>query len=105
MANPSDKKIETPLFREMEYIFTKYYNENIAPVVSQQKQVLRQNQERETRERSDSGWGGYSDAVSPFTSTQVARETGSWNKASTDKLLDMVKSNLIVRILSMIYKS
>ena len=94
MANPSDKKIETPLFREMEYIFTKYYNENIAPVVSQQKQVLRQNQERETRERSDSGWGGYSDAVSPFTTTQVARETGSWNKASTDKLLDMVKKQL-----------
>lgn len=94
MANPSDNKIETPLFREMEYIFTKYYNENIAPVVSQQKQVLRQNQERETRERSDSGWGGYSDAASPFTTTQVARETGSWNKASTDKLLDMVKKQL-----------
>lgn len=94
MDNSSDKKTEAHLFREMEYIFTKYYNENIAPIVSQQKQVLRQNQERETRERSDSGWGGYSDAVSPFTTTQVSRETGSWNKASTDKLLNMVCQQL-----------
>ena len=94
MANSSDKKTDTPLFREMEYIFTKYYNENIAPVISQQQRVLRQKQEQETRQRSDSGWGGFIDAASPFATQQVSRETGPWNKASTDKLLDMVKKQL-----------
>ena len=94
MANSSDKKTDTPLFREMEYIFTKYYNENIAPVISQQQRVLRQKQEQETRQRSDSGWGGFIDAASPFSTQQVSRETGPWNKASTDKLLDMVKKQL-----------
>ena len=94
MANPTDKKIDTPLFREMEYVFTKYYNETIAPVVSQQQRVLRQNQVRETRERSDSGWGGYIDAASPFATQLVALETGPWNKASTEKLLSMIRQQL-----------
>ena len=94
MANATENIKNASLFRDMEYVFSKYYNENIAPVVSHQKQVLRQNQERETRERSDSGWGGFIDAASPFATTQVARETGAWNKKSVDDLINMIDQSL-----------
>lgn len=94
MANATENIKNASLFRDMEYVFSKYYNENIAPVVSHQKQVLRQNQERETRERSDSGWGGFIDAASSFATTQVARETGAWNKKSVDDLINMIDQSL-----------
>ena len=81
-------------FREMEYVFTKYYNENIASVVSQQQRLVRQKQEEETRSRKDSGWGGYVDASSPFTTTQLANETGPWNKKTADDLVRMIQEQI-----------
>ena len=81
-------------FQEMEYVFTKYYNENIASVVSQQQRLVRQKQEEETRSRKDSGWGGYVDAASPFTTTQLANETGTWNKKTADDLVRMIQGQI-----------
>ena len=86
---PDNKNIQHQ-FTELEYVFQKYFNEHLAPVISQEQRHLREQQEAETRQRLDDGWGGFVDAASPFTTQAVRNETGTWNKKNSDDLIRMI---------------
>lgn len=89
MASPNDNIQQQ--FTELEYVFQKYFNEHMAPVISAEQRRLRANQVAETHNRSDDGWGGYMDAASPFTTQMVYNATGSWNKKNSDDLIKMIQ--------------
>lgn len=78
-------------FTELEYVFRKYYNENIASVVSKEQRDLRAKQEEETRHRS-SGLEGYVDAANPFAS--MAYSKGKWNNKTSDDLVKSISSRI-----------
>lgn len=81
-------------FTELEYVFQKYFNEHLAPVISQEQRLLRQKQEAETRQRFDDGWGGFVDAASPFTTHMVRRPAGPWNQKNSDDLVNIIDQRL-----------
>lgn len=81
-------------FTELEYVFQKYFNEHLAPVISQEQRHLREQQEAETRQRFDDGWGGFVDAASPFTTHMVRRQAGPWNQKNSDALVKVIDQRL-----------
>ena len=81
-------------FTELEYVFQKYFNEHLAPVISQEQRHLREQQEAETRQRFDDGWGGFVDAASPFTTHMVRRPAGPWNQKNSDDLVKVIDQRL-----------
>lgn len=86
---PNNQNIQQQ-FTELEYVFQKYFNEHLAPVISQEQRHLRQKQEAETRQRFDDGWGGFVDAASPFTTHMVRRQAGPWNQKNSDDLVKVI---------------
>ncbi len=81
-------------FQELEYVFDRYYRENIAPIVKNNYTILRRNQEEETQRRYDDGWGGFVDAASPFTLSKVRKDAGPWNDKTSDDLFKMIDAQL-----------
>lgn len=80
-------------YLELEYSFDQYFSASIDPIIKKQTQELRSRQERETRQRGN-GWGGFVDAASPFTSTTVKKESGEWNRKTTEDLMKMIDRRL-----------
>ena len=90
----SNKQNIQQQFTELEYVFQKYFNEHLAPVISQEQRHLREQQEAETRQRFDDGWGGFVDAASPFTTHMVRRPAGPWNQKNSDDLVKVIDQRL-----------
>ncbi len=90
---PDNKNIQQQ-FTEMEYVFQKYFNEHLAPVISQEQRHLHEQQEAETRQRFDDGWGGFVDAASPFTTHMTRRQAGPWNQKNSDALVKVIDLRL-----------
>ena len=92
MAEPTNKQ----QFQDLEYVFDRYYRENIAPVVKGQMDFLRKKQSEEYVRMLDNrpvapGMSGMMHA------SMVAQEThlvGEWNSKTSDDLLKMVDSKL-----------
>lgn len=81
-------------FTELEYVFQKYFNEHLAPVISREQRHLHEQQEAETRQRFDDGWGGFVDAASPFTTHMTRRQAGPWNQKNSDDLVNIIDQRL-----------
>ena len=82
-------------FQQLEYVMDNYFSRNIAPIVKGQQEYLHRRQVEETRTNtSDGGWGGYIDAASPFTTTNVFSHSGEWNKKSSDDLIRMIQEKI-----------
>lgn len=92
MAEPKNKQ----QFQDLEYVFDRYYRENIAPVVKGQMDFLRKKQSEEYIRMLDNrpvapGMSGMMHA------SMVAQEThlvGEWNSKTSDDLLKMVDGRL-----------
>lgn len=92
MAEPTNKQ----QFQDLEYVFDRYYRENIAPVVKGQMDFLRKKQSEEYVRMLDNrpvapGMSGMMHA------SMVAQEThlvGEWNSKTSDDLLKMVDGKL-----------
>ena len=92
MAEPRNKQ----LFQELEYVFDRYYRENIAPVVKGQMDFLSKKQSEEYARMLENHpvAPGMSGLMHASTVAQVAHFTGEWNSKTSDDLLKMVDSKL-----------
>lgn len=92
MAEPRNKQ----LFQDLEYVFDRYYRENIAPVVKGQMDFLRKNQSEEYIRMLDNRpvAPGQSGMMHASMVAQEANLKGEWNSKTSDDLLKMVDGKL-----------
>ena len=92
MAEPMNKQ----LFQDMEYVFDRYYRENIAPVVKGQMDYLKKKQSEEYVRMLDSRpvAPGQSGMMHASMVVQEAHLVGEWNSKTSDDLLKMVDGKL-----------
>ena len=92
MAEPMNKQ----LFQDMEYVFERYYRENIAPVVKGQMDYLKKKQSEEYVRMLDNRpvAPGMSGMMHASMVAQEAHLVGEWNSKTSDDLLKMVDGKL-----------
>lgn len=92
MSEPRNKQI----FQDLEYVFDRYYRENIAPVVKGQMDFLRKKQSEEYIRMLDNRpvAPGMSGMMNASMVSQEAHLVGEWNSKTSDDLMKMVDSKL-----------
>ena len=92
MAEPTNKQ----QFQDLEYVFDRYYRENIAPVVKGQMDFLRKKQSEEYVRMLDNRpvAPGMSGMMHASMVAQEAHLVGEWNSKTSDDLLKMVDGKL-----------
>ena len=92
MAEPTNKQ----QFQDLEYVFDRYYRENIAPVVKGQMDFLRKKQSEEYVRMLDNRpvAPGQSGMMHASMVAQEAHLVGEWNSKTSDDLLKMVDGKL-----------
>jgi len=92
MAEPTNKQ----QFQDLEYVFDRYYRENIAPVVKGQMDFLRKKQSEEYVRMLDNRpvAPGMSGMMHASMVAQEAHLVGKWNSKTSDDLLKMVDGKL-----------
>lgn len=92
MAEPTNKQ----QFQDLEYVFDRYYRENIAPVVKGQMDFLRKKQSEEYVRMLDNRpvAPGMSGMMHASMVAQEAHFVGEWNSKTSDDLLKMVDGKL-----------
>lgn len=92
MAEPTNKQ----QFQDLEYVFDRYYRENIAPVVKGQMDFLRKKQSEEYVRMLDNRpvAPGMSGMMHASMVAQEAHLVGEWNSKTSDDLLKMVYGKL-----------
>ena len=92
MAEPINKQ----QFQDLEYVFDRYYRENIAPVVKGQMDFLRKKQSEEYVHMLDNRpvAPGMSGMMHASMVAQEAHLVGEWNSKTSDDLLKMVDGKL-----------
>lgn len=92
MAEPTNKQ----QFQDLEYVFDRYYRENIAPVVKGQMDFLRKKQSEEYVHMLDNRpvAPGMSGMMHASMVAQEAHLVGEWNSMTSDDLLKMVDGKL-----------
>lgn len=92
MAEPTNKQ----QFQDLEYVFDRYYRENIAPVVKGQMDFLRKKQSEEYVHMLDNRpvAPGMSGMMHASMVAQEAHLVGEWNSKTSDDLLKMVDGKL-----------
>jgi len=92
MAEPTNKQ----QFQDLEYVFDRYYRENIAPVVKGQMDFLRKKQSEEYVRMLDNRpvAPGMSGMTHASMVAQEAHLVGEWNSKTSDDLLKMVDGKL-----------
>lgn len=92
MAEPINKQ----QFQDLEYVFDRYYRENIAPVVKGQMDFLRKKQSEEYVRMLDNRpvAPGMSGMMHASMVAQEAHLVGEWNSKTSDDLLKMVDGKL-----------
>lgn len=92
MAEPTNKQ----QFQDLEYVFDRYYRENIAPVVKGQMDFLRKKQSEEYVRMLDNRpvAPGMSGMMHASMVAQEAHLSGEWNSKTSDDLLKMVDGKL-----------
>lgn len=92
MAEPTNKQ----QFQDLEYVFDRYYMENIAPVVKGQMDFLRKKQSEEYVRMLDNRpvAPGMSGMMHASMVAQEAHLVGEWNSKTSDDLLKMVDGKL-----------
>ena len=92
MAEPTNKQH----FQDLEYVFDRYYRENIAPVVKGQMDFLRKKQSEEYVRMLDNRpvAPGMSGMMHASMVAQEAHLVGEWNSKTSDDLLKMVDGKL-----------
>ena len=92
MAEPTNKQ----QFQDLEYVFDRYYRENIAPVVKGQMDFLRKKQSEEYVRMLDNRpvAPGMSGIMHASMVAQEAHLVGEWNSKTSDDLLKMVDGKL-----------
>ena len=92
MAEPTNKQ----QFQDLEYVFDRYYRENIAPVVKGQMDFLRKKQSEEYVRMLDNRpvAPGQSGMMHASMVAQEAHFVGEWNSKTSDDLLKMVDGKL-----------
>lgn len=92
MAEPTNKQ----QFQDLEYVFDRYYRENIAPVVKGQMDFLRKKQSEEYVRMLDNRpvAPGQSGMMHASMVAQEAHLVGEWNSKTSDDLLNMVDGKL-----------
>lgn len=92
MAEPTNKQ----QFQDLEYVFDRYYRENIAPVVKGQMDFLRKKQSEEFVRMLDNRpvAPGMSGMMHASMVAQEAHLVGEWNGKTSDDLLKMVDGKL-----------
>ena len=92
MAEPTNKQ----QFQDLEYVFDRYYRENIAPVVKGQMDLLRKKQSEEYVRMLDNRpvAPGMSGMMHASMVAQEAHLVGEWNSKTSDDLLKMVDGKL-----------
>ena len=92
MAEPTNKQ----QFQDLEYVFDRYYRENIAPVVKDQMDFLRKKQSEEYVRMLDNRpvAPGMSGIMHASMVAQEAHLVGEWNSKTSDDLLKMVDGKL-----------
>lgn len=92
MAEPTNKQH----FQDLEYVFDRYYRENIAPVVKGQMDFLRKKQSEEYVRMLDNRpvAPGMSGMMHASMVAQEAHLVGKWNSKTSDDLLKMVDGKL-----------
>lgn len=92
MAEPTNKQ----QFQDLEYVFDRYYRENIAPVVKGQMDFLRKKQSEEYVRMLDNHpvAPGMSGMMHASMVAQEAHLVGEWNSKTSDDLLKMVDGKL-----------
>ena len=92
MAEPTNKQ----QFQDLEYVFDRYYRENIAPVVKGQMDFLRKKQSEEYVRMLDNRpvAPGMSGMMHASMVAQESHLVGEWNSKTSDDLLKMVDGKL-----------
>ena len=92
MSEPRNKQI----FQDLEYVFDRYYRENIAPVVKGQMDFLRKKQSEEYVHMLDNRpvAPGQSGMMHASMVAQQAHLIGEWNSKTSDDLLRMIDGKL-----------
>lgn len=92
MAEPTNKQ----QFQDLEYVFDRYYRENIAPMIKGQMDYLRKKQSEEYVRMLDNRpvAPGMSGMMHASMVAQEAHLVGEWNSKTSDDLLKMVDGKL-----------
>lgn len=97
------QKINKQQFAEVEYCINKYYNENLAPILSSSKRNLEEKQQQElerglknTSIASSASEASSAGAVFTDVNNYIrVRQTGKWNSKTMDDLLSMTEKKIL----------